>query len=159
MRDYKKQYQDLPQETKDRMACNRGKIFTPNSKVFCENSKYANEMVKGRIITQELIEWKCFECGIKDWNNNPLILEMDHINGINNDHRLENLRFLCPNCHSQTSNFRGRNKNTGLMKVSNEDLLTAYFETGNIRKALLKVGLAPKGGNYIRLKRLLEMDV
>lgn len=45
------------------------------------------------------------------------------------------------------------------MKVSNEDLLTAYFETGNIRKALLKVGLAPKGGNYIRLKRLLEMDV
>ena len=42
------------------------------------------------------------------WNGIPLVLQLDHINGINNDNRIENLRFLCPNCHSQTTTFSGK---------------------------------------------------
>lgn len=40
---------------------------------------------------------------------NPLTLQLDHINRVNNDHRLTNLRFLCPNCHSQTDTYAGKN--------------------------------------------------
>lgn len=47
-----------------------------------------------------------------EWNGNKISLHLDHINGISGDHRLENLRFLCPNCHSQTKNYTGRNKIT-----------------------------------------------
>ena len=63
-----------------------------------------------RIIDDNLIEYKCQECGLKDsWNNKMLVLHLDHINGISNDHRLENLRFLCPNCHSQTDTYTDKN--------------------------------------------------
>ena len=50
-----------------------------------------------------------WECGISEWLGNPLALQLDHINGVNNDHRLTNLRFLCPNCHSQTDTYAGKN--------------------------------------------------
>jgi hypothetical protein len=52
----------------------------------------------------------CWECGqLPEWNGKPLTLQMDHRNGNRYDHRLENLRWLCPNCHTQTSTFNGRN--------------------------------------------------
>jgi 5-methylcytosine-specific restriction endonuclease McrA len=52
---------------------------------------------------------KCYECGITHWLGELLTLHLDHINGVANDHRMENLRMLCPNCHSQTETFAGRN--------------------------------------------------
>ena len=55
------------------------------------------------------MEYKCQKCGISEWLGNPLTLQLDHINGVNNDHRLTNLRFLCPNCHSQTDTYAGKN--------------------------------------------------
>lgn len=151
----KQNYECLPQDTKDRMAWSRGKTLTPNDEIFIEYSGYTNELVKGRIFKDQIIEYKCYECKITDWNNKPITLELDHINGVNNDHRLENLRFLCPNCHSQTDTYKGRNKNTGKIIVSDEELLTAYEKEGNIRKALQFVGLAAKGGNYKRMKKIL----
>lgn len=57
-----------------------------------------------------LLEKRCSICGLTDWLRKPISLVMDHINGVNNDHRLENLRFLCPNCNSQQDTFAGRNK-------------------------------------------------
>lgn len=65
--------------------------------------------VRSRILKEELLDYECNECGIKEWNNKEIALELDHINGDGHDHRLENLRFLCPNCHSQTKTFRGKN--------------------------------------------------
>jgi len=42
------------------------------------------------------------------WNDKPLVLQIDHINGVSNDNRIENLQILCPNCHTQTVTFAGR---------------------------------------------------
>jgi Zn finger protein HypA/HybF involved in hydrogenase expression len=66
--------------------------------------------VRKQIIQNNLIEYKCEKCQIYTWEGQKLSLHLDHINGKNWDHRLENLRFLCPNCHSQTNNYTGRNK-------------------------------------------------
>ena len=153
--DRKELYKKLPQETKDRMNWAKGKQLTPNDVVFCENSFYSNEMVKQRIVANNLLEYKCSKCGIEHWQGETIILDLDHINGNNRDNRIENLRYLCPNCHSQTDTYKGRNKNTGKVKVSDSELLTAYQKYGTIRKALLEVGLAAKGGNYERLKKLI----
>lgn len=78
--------------------------------VYCENSTFPRHKLKERIIKEKLIEYKCGSCDNDgNWNGNKLSLHIDHINGINNDNRIINLRFLCPNCHSQTSTYSGKN--------------------------------------------------
>lgn len=49
-------------------------------------------------------------CGLTEWPSDPISLELHHINGDGQDNRLENLTLLCPNCHSQTDTWGGRNK-------------------------------------------------
>ena len=155
----KEVYANLPKEIKEKMAWSKSKSITPNNAIFTENSLYSNELVKGRIVKDNLLEYKCSKCGIDSWHGETIVLDLDHINGNNRDNRLDNLRYLCPNCHSQTDTYKGRNKNTGKKKISDEDLLTAYKKCGTIRQALIEVGLAAKGGNYERLKKLIARMV
>ena len=75
-----------------------------------ENCKHQRTVLRRYVIKNNLIPYKCAICGCTEWQGKTLSLELDHINGINNDNRLENLRFLCPNCHSQTSTYGSRNK-------------------------------------------------
>lgn len=56
----------------------------------------------------------CEWCGISDWRGQPAPIQLDHVNGHDRDNRLENLRILCANCHSQTDTFCGKNKNNPL---------------------------------------------
>ncbi|MGE0542259.1 MAG: HNH endonuclease [Dehalococcoidia bacterium] len=65
--------------------------------------------LKHRLLTDGLLVNQCAICGISEWCGKPLTLHLDHINGKNNDDRLENLRLLCPNCHSQTDTYCGGN--------------------------------------------------
>jgi hypothetical protein len=72
---------------------------------------YPTNKLKKRLLEEGFLVNKCSECGLSDtWNGNPIVLQLDHINGINNDHRLENVRLLCPNCHSQTDTWCGKGK-------------------------------------------------
>jgi len=82
----------------------------PIEEILVENSTYNTSHLYKRLIDAELKIHQCESCWNIDWLGLPIAIEVDHINGINNDHRLENLRFLCPNCHSQTKTWRGRNK-------------------------------------------------
>lgn len=58
-------------------------------------------------------EYKCLDCGISDYNNKPINLELDHIDGDPYNNNINNLRCICPNCHSQSSNYKNRNKGNG----------------------------------------------
>lgn len=78
---------------------------------FANETHRANHNTIKRLLYRKLKEYKCEVCGISEWNGNPLKLQLHHINGNHNDNRIENLQILCPNCHTQTDNFCGKNKN------------------------------------------------
>ncbi len=85
-------------------------LTIPDEEVFCEGANIARHHVKRKIINRNLIPYNCNICGTgPEWNGNPMPLILDHINGINNDNRLENLRFVCSNCDSQLPTYKSRN--------------------------------------------------
>lgn len=139
-----------------RQKANRRKRLIAIDVQFTEKSTASNHYLK-KVLVEEL-KWctKCAICGIDSWNDKQLNVELDHIDGNSSNAKLDNLRFLCPNCHSQTDNYCGKNINTGSKKVSDEMLRQALKGNKNIRQALIEVGLAPKGANYIRAYKLLS---
>lgn len=82
----------------------------PLELLLVEDSTYSTRALRDRLISDGVLPHVCSQCGIGPvWNGETLVIQLDHINGVSNDHRLENLRLLCPNCHSQTTTFTGRN--------------------------------------------------
>lgn len=78
--------------------------------VLVENGRPLTRSQKSRLVSEGLLANECEECRLPpEWNGKSLRLQIDHRNGVPTDNRLENLRLLCPNCHSQTSTFCGRN--------------------------------------------------
>jgi len=92
------------------------------------NSKYYNRgSLKKRLIREGLLKYICVKCGNNGiWEGKKITLQLEHKNGINNDNRIENLEILCPNCHSQTKTYGGRNINTLNNKVKSVN----YCECG-----------------------------
>lgn len=89
----------------------RGKIQRIPTEQLLVNGKFQSHL-KERLLKENIIENKCIKCGLGDaWQNEPISLQLDHINGDSKDNRLENLRILCPNCHSQTETYAGKNSN------------------------------------------------
>lgn len=123
-----------------------------NSKSFDELSIWQK---RKRVLEEQ--NNKCADCGLSEWKFKPITLEVDHKDGNTDNNSRENLWAICPNCHSTTDTWRGRNKPryNGQKIVEDFVLLEALKSESNIRCALLKVGLAAKGGNYARAKRLL----
>lgn len=98
---------------------NKGKSFTDETSliklddILKENTIFKSNTLKKRLIVSKLKNDICEICGCKnEWMGQPITLELHHINGDHYDNRIENLQILCPNCHSQTRNFRNRNRNT-----------------------------------------------
>lgn len=85
------------------------------SEILIENSTYkgGTNFLKKRLYKEGLKERKCELCGQGEyWNGEYMALILDHINGVNNDNRIENLRIVCPNCNATFDTHGGKNKNT-----------------------------------------------
>lgn len=79
--------------------------------VFIKDSPVTQKVLRGYVERHQVIEYKCQTCGCDGhWQEGTISLEIDHINGDNRDNRIENLRYLCPNCHALTETYRGKNK-------------------------------------------------
>jgi Zn finger protein HypA/HybF involved in hydrogenase expression len=92
------------------------KMRFPAEKIFVQSSLYrgASIKLKERFIERFNVPYKCLRCDLNEWQGKKIILHIDHINGVNDDNRQENLRLLCPNCHSQTDTYCGRNAYKGM---------------------------------------------
>ena len=111
------------------------------------------ESIKKRLFYEQ--EGKCNKCGITEWLGKPITLELEHKDGNHYNNERNNLELLCPNCHSQTPTFRGKNINGFGKRYSDEKMLEAFIKEMTIHKALKSLGLANKGRNYDRMKKIL----
>lgn len=100
------------------------KTFRRNKKqwlheeVYCEKSEFPRSSLRRRILADELMPYRCGSCGNDgQWMGIDLTLEVEHINGINDDNRTSNLKWLCPNCHSQTPTYRNSKNRAGSLAV------------------------------------------
>jgi len=142
----KAQYESLPQETKDKMAWSRGNRHAD----FTLDGKGSHKLLLLRERGHQ-----CEKCGLSEWLDNPIPLELEHSDGNNKNNTKENLLLLCPNCHATTPFYRGKNiSNHGKKKVSDDLIIEQLLKGLNNRQVLLNVGLTPKGGNYNRVNQL-----
>lgn len=79
--------------------------------VFCKNSPVTQKVLRGYVERHSVLEYKCEKCGCDGhWQDGEISLEIDHIDGDNTNNSIDNLHYLCPNCHALTETYRGRNK-------------------------------------------------
>lgn len=131
------------------------------NQVFIKNSPVTQKVLRGYIVRHNVIPYICDICGCDGhWQNGEISLELHHKDGDNNNNEIQNLSYLCPNCHALTNNYRGKNKSSFSQekaeKISEQEFVQALKIKPNVRQALLYLGLAAKGANYTRAKALME---
>lgn len=126
-------------------------IYT-NEQIFIYGSTIGTSTLRKRIIQHKLKEYQCEICKIDDWNNNSISLQLDHKDGDRKNNILDNLRWLCPNCHSQTPTFCS--KNIKVKRFSDEQILEECKKQKNIRGVVLAIGCNVR--LYGRIKRIAD---
>jgi RNA polymerase subunit RPABC4/transcription elongation factor Spt4 len=126
---------------------------------FIQNLKQRPFEQWGRVLKRKLIfeeqEKACRKCKLKEWLGKPITLELEHIDGNRENNTRKNLELLCPNCHSQTSTYKSKNKKQKIISV--EDKIEALKKhNGNINAALKSLKLTPGAGNWQTMSKLLE---
>lgn len=133
-------------------------IFRTNSRysleeILVENSYYTNmSLLKKRLIRE--YDWKheCSGCNKSTYSNNwvsdvPMPLEIDHINGIHSDNRITNIRFLCPNCHSFTETYKGKNMHTTIQNKKQDKNDVDKIVSSILDDIIKQIEIPPKKQN------------
>lgn len=127
-------------------------------KKYCTNeSPFSSHTVKLKLIACGEKQWICERCHRTTWNDQPIPIELHHIDGNKRNNLIENLQILCNNCHAQTESFR-RKKSNSSSKISKtiEEYKNAIVSSPNMRQALIKLGISPRGGNYLRARTIMN---
>lgn len=129
----------------------RGKTHTyrvrPLEDIFVYGEIENTHRMRQRLLKEKIKESKCENCTLDEWLGEPISLELHHVDGDRRNNRLENLKLLCPNCHAQTGNYRGKNKK-GVETRRVRPTVDAYghgivqttlpVKTGVVRKSLAR---------------------
>jgi hypothetical protein len=134
-----KEFQWMPSQTKGKYCCRDCQI-TGSLKLKIDSGNYTRN--NAMTYFKRTTEYKCSCCGIKDWNEKSIRLQIDHIDGNNKNDVIENFRYLCPNCHTQTETWGVRN----VSKEGAERLKLAAKVGNSIRNGKLPKGT--KLSNY-----------
>lgn len=137
--------------SKKRSATMLRRLVTADFNTLSTDSK------KNRVILEQ--QGRCLHCKISTWQGIKIKLQVDHIDGDSTNNARENLRGLCPNCHSQTETYCGRNKaylKRGGNMITDERLLTALLSHTSISAALVSLGRNRNRNNYERCTALLN---
>lgn len=119
-----------------------------------EHPAYNARDLKRRLLKEKILVEICTECGIGDtWNGKPITLQLDHVDGDSHNHKKENLRILCPNCHTQTITWGRKNPNT--KSVSDEEIIAAFNKIGTVRGTLAELRISKANDNYYRVRDLV----
>lgn len=113
--------------------------------------------IKGYILLPQLLQLRgrqCECCKLTTWLDQPINLQVHHIDGDKTNNCLDNLQLLCLNCHSYTDTFGIRNHNQPT--ISEEEFVNALQTSTSIRQALLNLNLSDAGGNYKRARQLCQ---
>lgn len=113
----------------------------PMEKILVKGSKYQSYKLKLRLFNEGYKDYKCELCLLTEWLNNPIPLELHHIDGDKYNNEIENLQILCPNCHAFTDNYRGKNILSAQKETS--DVESPKFRetlTGNPEPSLIEEG-------------------
>ena len=115
LRKYAERIWRIPTDHFDPRAAQRIQLATravrPLVEYLTENSTYSRASLKRRLFAEGLKQRRCEVCGVgEQWQGRPMALILDHVNGVADDNRLENLRIVCPNCAATFDTHCGRNK-------------------------------------------------
>jgi len=136
------------QELTRRSASTR-KINDHNRMLAAEFSSLSDDLKRKRLLY--LQNDQCAICSIdQEWNNMPLKFHLDHIDGDRTINNISNLRMVCPNCHSQTPTYGGKNGR----KITNEQILELVHTKINNHQICLKLGINPSKRSYLRIDKI-----
>lgn len=116
--------------------------------ILIENSSYTGtNNIKEKLYKAGLKKRECEECGQGEiWREKKISLHLEHINGIHNDHRIENLKILCPNCHATTDTYAGKNRKSYKLKIKKKKIQNKYLELKHQEEKLNKINLIKESG-------------
>lgn len=141
---------------------NTNGMRTPDEEVFSENSSYSNSSGIKKRLREKGFPQECSECHLgSEWNGKPLTLQLEHINGVHSDNRLENLTLLCPNCHSQTSTFAGNSSSRALRRDESGKIVRGKCRCGDnvyskgVKQCMKCAGLSRRKAKYPPMEKLL----
>lgn len=119
-------------------------------------SKIANDKLKRKLLSCGIFQHKCYECELTHWKNQPIPIQLHHKDGNPSNNCIDNIIFLCPNCHALTPNFCHKKQEKRGRSITELEIVDAIPKYINIRQLCLAIGLHPVAHTYDRVRRIIH---